>query len=218
MGQRAGLVRREPPRILERIATLLIPPACREEVLGDLQERCASSWGYFKDALFAIPCVIASRIRRIVDPPVLLLHAMVVYLSFLLAAWIADGALPAGEGELWRLVIPSCAVLAGIILAEVYAKPGAASRFQSLRGPLLGAGLAFVSRIAVPFRVVLYGAALSLILASTTNILFPPITLRPQGASVPTLWLKHSAAKPSSFKWLVAALALLLLLLSVRRS
>ena len=192
-------MRREPPRILERIATLLIPPACREEVLGDLQERCASSWGYFKDALFAIP-------------------AMVVYLSFLLAARIADGALPAGEWELWRLVIPSCAVLAGIILAEVYAKPGAASRFQSLRAPLLGAGLAFVSRIAVPFRVVLYGAALSLILASTTNILFPPITLRPQGASVQTLWLKHSAAKPSSFRWLVAALALLLLLLSVRRS
>jgi hypothetical protein len=216
VGQR--LIKRHPPKAAEWIATLLIPPACREEVLGDLQERCTSPWAYCKDAHIAVPCVIASRIRRVVDPPVLLLQAMIVYLSFLLAAWIADGALPINEWALWRLAIPSCAVLVGMILAEVYAKPGVASRLQSLRGPLLGAELAFVSRIAVPFRTVLYGAGLSLILASTANFLFPPTTLRPQGANVPAFWFKHSAARPGSLRWLVAALALLLLLLSVRRS
>jgi hypothetical protein len=118
--------------------------------------------------------VIASQIRRVADPPVLLLHAMVVYLSFLLAAWIADGALPIDRWALWRLAIPSGAVLLGMILAEAYAKASAASRFQHLRAPLFGAGLALVSRIRVPFRIVLYGAAVSLILASTTNLLFPP--------------------------------------------
>jgi hypothetical protein len=209
---------RQPPRIVESIAALLTPPACREEVLGDLQERCTSPWGYFKDAFFAIPCVIASRIRRIVDPPVLLLQAIVVYLSFLVAAWIADGALPMEEWELWRLAIPTCAVLVGVILAEVYAKPGESSPWQPIRGPLIGAGLAFVSRIAVPFRIVLYGAALSLILASTTNLLFPSVTLRPQRANVPALWLKYSAAQRGSIAWLVAAVALLLLLLSVKRA
>ena len=75
---------------------------------------------------------------------------------------------------------------------------------------MLGAGLAFVSRIAVPFRIVLYGAAVSLILASTTNLVCPPVAFHPRGANVPALRLKHSAAHPSSLRWLVAALALLL--------
>jgi hypothetical protein len=204
-------MRRHPPKIAEWIATLLTPPASREEVLGDLQERCASSWGYFKDALIAIPCVIASRIRRVVDAPVLLLQAMVVYLSFLIAAWIVDGAVPADEWGFWRLTIPTGAILIGMVLAEVYAKPGVLSRWQPMRGPLLGAGLAFVSRIAVPFQIVLYGAALSLILASTTNLLFPSVTLRPQGANVPALWLKHAEVGGNAIRLIAVILAVIAL-------
>ena len=209
-------MRRHPPNILERIANLLIPPACREEVLGDLHERCTSAWGYFKDALFAIPCVIASRIRRVVNPPVLLLQAMVVYLSFLIAAWIVDGAVPADEWGFWRLTIPTGAILIGMVLAEVYAKPGVSSRWQPVRGPLLGAGLAFVSRIAIPFQIMFYGAALSVILASTINLLLPPLTLRPQGVNVPALWLKYSWPQRGGLGWFIAAVLMIFLLFKLR--
>jgi hypothetical protein len=205
MGQRNRLMRRPPPKILERIATLLIPPASREEVLGDLHERCSSAWGYCKDALIVIPCVIASRIRRIVDPPVLLLQVTVVYLSFLIAAWIAGGlGHTLDEWELWRLTIPTGAILIGMVLTEVYAKPGISSRWQPVRGPLLGAALAFVSRVAVPLQILLYGAALSVILASITNLLCPPVTLRPQGANVTALWFKRGTMAGNAIRWFFA--------------
>jgi hypothetical protein len=217
MGQGNRLMHhRHPPKVLERIAGLLTPAACREELVGDLHERCTSAWGYFKDALFAIPCVIASRIRRVVDAPVLLLQATVAYLSFLCAAWIVDGAVSADEWGFWRLTIPTGAILIGMVLAEVYAKPGVSSRWQPVRGPLLGAGLAFVARIAVPFQILLYGAALSVILASTTNLLFPPVTLRPQGANLPALWLKYSWPQRGRPGWFIAAVVMIFLLSKLR--
>lgn len=205
---------RRPPRIAEALATLLIPPACREEVLGDLQERCTSTRGYFKDVVIAVPCVIASRMRRITDPPVLLLQAMLVYLAFLGAAWIVNGTPPFDRWEIWLLAIPAACVLAGSILADIYAEPGAPSPWRPVKGPVLGAALAFLSRSAfpnaVPFRIVLSGAAFSLILASTANLLIPPVIGRPQGVNGPALWLKHSSAPLGSLKWIAVPAVIIL--------
>ena len=53
-----------PPKAVEKIVGLLIPPASREEVLGDLFERYTSSGQYILEALLVVPMVIASRIRR----------------------------------------------------------------------------------------------------------------------------------------------------------
>lgn len=60
-----------PPKTAERIVGFLIPPASREEVLGDLYERCTSSGQYILDALLVLPRVILSRIRRTTDAQVL---------------------------------------------------------------------------------------------------------------------------------------------------
>lgn len=50
--------------LMERWVRRLTPPACREEVLGDLAERSASPREYLRDAVRTLPLVIASRVRR----------------------------------------------------------------------------------------------------------------------------------------------------------
>src|SRR5579863_10336431 len=93
-------------RIVERIFQPLIPPACREEVLGDLRERAGSVGGYVAEALRVAPMVVWSRIRRTADPQVVLLLAMTLYLSYSGGAWYADRNLLANEIGLLRLAPP----------------------------------------------------------------------------------------------------------------
>ncbi|HYP08719.1 MAG TPA: hypothetical protein VER03_20970 [Bryobacteraceae bacterium] len=60
----------EPPRWLEAAVSFLLPPSCRETVLGDLQERFAehapsTRWlAYVADAVTTVPQVVQSRTRR----------------------------------------------------------------------------------------------------------------------------------------------------------
>ena len=57
-----------PPKGIEPAIGLLIPPACREEVLGDLYQRYVGLPQYIFDAMRAVPLVILSRVRRTTDP------------------------------------------------------------------------------------------------------------------------------------------------------
>jgi hypothetical protein len=60
-----------PSKIVEAIVAALVPPACREEVLGDLHERFKSPLQYFFEAVCTVQLVILSRMRRTADPQVL---------------------------------------------------------------------------------------------------------------------------------------------------
>jgi hypothetical protein len=97
----------------EAIVAMLIPPACREEVLGDLHERNTSSARFLMDAIRTVPLVVVSRIRRTSDPRLLVLHAIGLYFAFCMAAWFEAGS--------WRLAIPSAAGLAALVLEDAYA-------------------------------------------------------------------------------------------------
>ena len=57
-----------PPALVDAVIRLLIPPACREHVLGDLWERYTSPRQYVIDALRTLPFVICSQMRRTFDP------------------------------------------------------------------------------------------------------------------------------------------------------
>jgi hypothetical protein len=179
-----------PPKAVEAIAALFIPPACREEVLGDLQERCTSPLQYCQDALRTAPCVILSRIRRTADPQLLLMHAFVLYLSYAAAAWFMDRASLREPWGLLRLAIPCVLALLGMALDDAYAKPGRRSPLQLVRGPLLGLAWTFLSQAALwagrstltlPLWIVLYGGALSLLLTSALRMSFAPQSASPQG-------------------------------------
>ena len=190
-----------PSKTAEAIVAVFVPPACREEVLGDLHERYSSSGQYGLDAVRTIPLVIISRIRRTADPQVLLMQAFVLYASFLGAAWLKDSAFLSGQWGLLRLAIPAGMAMLGLILEDTYATPGRRSQLKLARGPVLGLGLAIASQgmfrvsnpdLLLPTWIMFYGCALSLLFSSAVRILFPPATDQLQGANVPVDWLKQS--------------------------
>ena len=146
VGERGGLMYSGPSKTAEAIVAVFVPPACREEVLGDLHERYSSSGQYGLDALRTIPLVIISRIRFIADPQVLLMQAFALYASFLGAAWLKNGAFLSEQWGLLRLAIPAGMAMLGLILEDAYAKPWAAITVKL--GPRSRAGPWISARIA----------------------------------------------------------------------
>jgi hypothetical protein len=194
-----------PPERVEAIVAALLPPACREEVLGDLHERYQSPFQYSLDAVLAIPPVIVSKIRRAADPQVLLIQAFALYASFLGAAWLNGGALLSDDWGLLRFATPTGITMLGVMLEDAYAKPGWRSRLQLARGPVLGAGLALAFEgilwisspdLAVPRWIFFYGCAAGLLLSSAVRILFPPAAGQLQQVTAPTLWIKPAGGSP----------------------
>jgi hypothetical protein len=157
-----------PSKLAEACVAVLLPPACREEVLGDLHERYESPGRYALDALSAVPLVVLSRIRRTTDAQVLLMQAVALYLSFMSAGWWR------GEFALARLAIPAAAALLGIVLDEAYARPGRRSLPGLAPWPLAGAFLVLLSQILfrVDGWVLILGCGVGLPLASLVKILF----------------------------------------------
>lgn len=191
-----------PPKIIEKVLSVIIPPACREEVLGDLYEGCGSSGEYIREALRVVPMVILSRIRRTADSQVLLMQATALYLSFLGAAWYQGKAFLFEDSGLLRLSIPPLWVLFGLIFDDVYTYSDKRSLLKRMRGPVIGFGFAYLSQVtlsadnrtlALPPQVMYFGSAAGLLFSIGLRYLFPPVIDRPAGAGAPALWLKHTA-------------------------
>ena len=183
-------MRAGPPQAIRAIVALLIPPACKEEVLGDLEERFLSTPHYLRDALHALPCIILSKIRRTADPHLLLMHAFVLYLSYFAAAWFLDLPLLEESWGLARLAFPAALTLLALVLEDAYAKPGARSPLRLVRGPVLGLAWALLSQaalwaghstLALPLWIALSGGSLALLLTSALRMLFSPPSTSRQG-------------------------------------
>ncbi len=179
-----------PPGVLQAVIAIFIPPACREEVLGDLHERCTSPIQYCRESIRTVPLVVLSRIRRTADPPLLLMNALVLYLSYFTVAWLVDRAALYDQWGLLRLALPGLVTLLGLVLGDAYAKPGRRSPLRMTRGPLLGLAWALLleaalgtsrSGLTLPFWIALCGGALGLLLTSAIRLLFSPPSTSPQG-------------------------------------
>jgi len=215
MGKRGGLMYSGPSKIAEAVVTILVPPACREEVVGDLHERFKSRLQYASDALHTVPLAIISRIRRTADPQILLVQAFALYMSFVGAAWVRTGAVLHEQRDLLRLAIPAGMAVLGLVFDDTYAAPGRRSSLKLLRGPLLGLVMALASQellwisnsdLALPRWVMFYGCAISLLLSSAIRMLFPPITDQLLGASAPALWLKQAGGSRGSPRGVIRVL------------
>ncbi len=167
----------------EASVAILIPPACREEVLGDLWERSATPGRFIADAVRTVPLVIVSRIRRVSDPALLAMYAIALYLAFFAVAWYNVRGLLYQPQGLWLLAIPCAVELMALVLEDAYANPSRASAVWWFRGPMLALAAAFALQAAMwaagaglvlPFVVLFRGGAVGLVLTFTIRLLFHP--------------------------------------------
>ncbi len=108
-----------PSEIAEDVVGWLLPPACREEVLGDLYERYVNAAQYAANALTVAPRVIVSQIRRNTDPLIFLLTACAICYSF--AAGWSDLPRQNDPLTLTRLAIPTVAAILVLLFRNGYA-------------------------------------------------------------------------------------------------
>jgi hypothetical protein len=169
--------------LLVTIFGWLLPPACREHVLGDLQERAKSRWQFVKEATSVLAPVIVSRIRRVTDAQVVLMQALAVYISFVAAAWYSgENSFLYQQAGLIRLAVPTAVSIAVLLLCAAYAHPERQSVWRpalhaaiSIAAGLLGQALVFDTwpNFAVPLLVLLEGGSIAVVLVSTLQMLFP---------------------------------------------
>ena len=190
-----------PPKIVEVLVSWLLPPACREEVLGDMRERNQSSAQYLVEATHTIPCVIYSRIRRTTDAVVTLMGAVSMYMAFVASARWLTPQLLLSEYGLARLTIPPAISVVAIILADAYSNPEKRSSLKPLLGPALGLALSYavepIHSLSIPAPVLAWGGVLSLMLVSTLRLIFPPVAERLQVVNMPAFWRKLELLPPS---------------------
>jgi hypothetical protein len=172
-------------RQVEKLFRLLLPPASREHVLGDLYEKCNSHRAYVTQAMSVLGPVIVSRIRRTTDCQVFLMEAVSVYMSFSAAAWrLGQHAFLYGQGGFARLSIPAVVTVAALLMCNAYADPSkpywskpVLQSAGSLSVAFLGQAFLFdsCSRLTIPFGIMISGACTAFVLVSTLRSLFPPI-------------------------------------------
>ncbi len=196
-----------PPAFIEKLLWFLLPPACREHVLGDLQERSKSPKEYTREGLALLAPVIASRIRRTTDYQLLLIEAFAIYLSFVAGAWcLGEKTFLYQHSGLARLALPTLVALIAILIGNAYFDPVN----KSLSGPILqstvsltiaflGQALIFDTRpsLAVPLGVMLFGSCASVLFLSILRILFPPISPEFTGTRLSPLQRVRPVSRPS---------------------
>ena len=199
--------------MIEKIVGIIIPPACREEVLGDLRERNDGVQLFIYDALRTIPFVIISRIRRTTDSVVLLMEAFCCYVSFLAAAWVLQPSIVATREGLLRLAIPGAIALFVLVLADAYANP----RKKSFLRPVLAVALSFACVFVVhmtypllPGSMVAIGSGVSMLFLLVLRMLFPPMADRPQQVQGPAFWQKQEIVAAGVLKATAAIAGILL--------
>lgn len=180
-----------PPEFVEDAVGWLLPPACREEVLGDLCEQYVNAARYAMNMLTVAPRVIVSQIRRNTDIRVFLATSCAICYSF--AAGSADSSLrdfPLHADALtWlRLAIPTVVALLVLLVRNGYAD----SETRRLRAITLDVAVAmgvaaFTQFALAAFRshlmLVLWcpseGAVLGWLFAILLRAIFPPEMRRP---------------------------------------
>jgi hypothetical protein len=165
----------EPPRILEWIIGLLIPPSRREDVLGDLRERYTNIWQYIAEAIRTTPMVIFGAIRRATDPQLFLMEAVLLYISFLSALWYMNRPMLDDPWGLLRPAIPAAIAIAILLLYDAWAPPEKRAPYRIALRVVIALGISCLCQIAaLPGEVAVFGAGIAALMVSTIRMLFLP--------------------------------------------
>ena len=123
-----------PPAALERAVLFLIPPAARESVAGDLWEIYRGPWAYLGDALPVAFFVVLSQIRRGVNPPLLALQGLLLFM-------LCSGLMPAGDA----LGVTAAVLMAGLLVGAYQGSGRVSARRAIIEAVLLAGGAAELS-------------------------------------------------------------------------
>lgn len=175
-----------PPKVIEILVWMVLPPACRESVVGDLHERYKSLPQYVRDAVWSVPLVIVSRIKRTTDAGLLLLEALALYLSFVASARFAEDNFLVQQNAYLRLAIPVVLALLSVVLVDAYARterrlfygPAAAMTAIWIQVAVTRAHAGW----ALPAHVVTFASGIGVLLVGSLRILFWPGDHRTTGA------------------------------------
>jgi hypothetical protein len=190
-----------PSKIAEALVYWLLPPACREEILGDMRERNQGSAQFLIEATCTVPSMIYSRIRRTTDAVVALMQAVSLYTAYVMSAlWLNRDLLLRGYG-FSRLAVPTAICLLAIMLGDAYSDPKKRSPCRILFGPTVGIALTYTLELnhgwALPMPTLAWGGAFGFFTVSTLRLTFPPATERSQTVAVPAFWQKVELLSPS---------------------
>jgi hypothetical protein len=121
----------------------------------------------------------------VTDAQVVLMQALVLYISFVAAAWYSgESSFLYQQAGLIRLAVPTAVSIVVLLLASAYAHPERQSIWRpalhattSIAVGFLGQALVFDTwpNLAVPLPVLLEGSCIAVVLVSTLQMLFPPI-------------------------------------------
>jgi len=210
-----------PPHLLEAFFAYWIPPACREEVLGDLAEEYFSPVQYIVLAVRTIPLVILSRARRVTEAPVLFMQALLVYAGYLAAGFYRDSALLHGPYGLLRAALPLVPFFLVMVACDVYfAPPKTASRMAGRVAVAALVSFLAMARFAcgnnsgclartLPDWMNLLGSAAALLLVTALRVAFRSHPNLHQAAG-PAHLLKQTAAPIALPRRALSALAIAL--------
>ena len=187
MGPSPAKVESGPPKIIEAAVELVLPPACRESVVGDLCERYTSPGRYLREAALTVPLVILSRILRTTDAALLFLEACALFLSFVAAARFYNDGIFFGQQNVYlRMAPPVVLALVGLVLVDAYA-PAAKRMIMGPAAAFCAIWLQFsvMSRNAdwtLPIEVVLSGSLGGVLMVAGLRALFTGGDSRTSGA------------------------------------
>jgi hypothetical protein len=129
-----------PPEILTRFVRVLVPPANREHVLGDLAEQYKSPRQYLIDALITLPFLIGTQLRRTQHP------AAIAFEIFFF--WF--GVFYGSSQSTWAVAaIPTATALIAMILRDVYRGLTPVQPRQAVIDTLTFAGATLLSQAVV---------------------------------------------------------------------
>lgn len=203
--------------MIEKLVGIFIPPACREEVLGDLRERNDGIQLFVYDAMRTVPMVIASRIRRTTDSVVLLMEAFCSYVSYLSCAFVVQRSMISNREDLLRMGIPCAITLTVLVVADAYANPKKKSVLRPILAVVISIAFVFLAQLMYPLlpgNIVAVGSGMSAMLLVVMRMLFPPMADRPQQAQGPAYWQKQEIVAASVLK-ITAGVAAGLLVVSL---
>src|SRR5262249_51456532 len=157
--------------LIESIVGTLIPPICREEVLGDWSERYRTTTQYLWDAIKTLPFIIVSQARRAFRIELFLAEACALYAAFSGASLARGPAYLYDNSSLLSLGIVIGVSLFMLTVGDAYAHPRDESHWKVQLPVGLALTFAYCVRatlgllspaLMLPGLVMLIGTGLSL--------------------------------------------------------